>query len=63
VTRHGPGAELLARIAEDALFDLDGPIRRFGALPTPIPYSPDLEAAAVPGVAGIAQAVREVARG
>jgi len=63
VTRYGPGAELLARIAEAALFDLDGPIRRFGALPTPIPYSPELEAAAMPGVAGIAQAVREVAKG
>lgn len=63
VTRHGPGAELLAKIAEDALFDLDGPIRRYGALPTPIPYSPGLEAAAVPGVAGIVEAIREVARG
>lgn len=63
VTRYGPGAELLAKIAEDALFDLDGPIRRYGALPTPIPYSPGLEAAAIPGVAGIAEAIREVARG
>jgi pyruvate/2-oxoglutarate/acetoin dehydrogenase E1 component len=63
VARHGPGAELLAKIAEDALFDLDGPIRRYGALPTPIPYSPELEAAVMPDAAGIARAIREVARG
>lgn len=63
VTRYGPGAELLAKIAEEALFDLDGPIRRYGALPTPIPYSPGLEAAAVPGAAGIAHAIREVVHG
>lgn len=63
VTRYGPGAEVLARVAEEALFDLDGPIRRYGALPTPTPYSPGLEAAALPDAAGIARAIREVARG
>jgi pyruvate/2-oxoglutarate/acetoin dehydrogenase E1 component len=63
VTRYGPGAELLARIAEDALFDLDGPIRRYGALPAPTPYSPELESAALPGAAGIAQQIRDVAHG
>ena len=63
VARYGPGAELLSKIAEDALFDLDGPIRRYGALPTPIPYSPALEAAALPDPAGIAQAVLAVAKG
>jgi pyruvate/2-oxoglutarate/acetoin dehydrogenase E1 component len=63
VTRFGPGAELLARIAEDALFDLDGPVRRHGALPTPIPYSPGLESAALPETAGIAQAILDVAHG
>ncbi len=63
VTPFGPGAELLARIGEDALFDLEGPIRRYGALPTPIPYSPKLEAAMMPDAAGIARAIREVLRG
>lgn len=63
VTRYGPGAEVLARVAEEALFDLDGPIRRYGALPAPIPYSPGLEAVALPDAAGIAQAIRQVAQG
>ena len=63
VAMYGPGAELLATIAEDALFHLDGPIRRYGALPTPIPYSPGLEAAVLPDAAGIARAIREVANG
>lgn len=63
VARFGPGAELLARIAEDVLFDLDGPVRRYGALPTPTPYSPGLEAAALPEASGIARAIREVALG
>jgi pyruvate/2-oxoglutarate/acetoin dehydrogenase E1 component len=63
VERFGPGGEVVARIAEEALFDLDGPVRRYGALPTPIPYSPDLERAALPDAAGIASALREVARG
>lgn len=63
VTRFGPGAELLARIAEEALFELDGPIHRYGALATPIPYSPGLEAAALPDVSGIVQAIRQVAQG
>lgn len=63
VTRYGPGAEVLARVAEEALFDLDGPIRRYGALPAPIPYSPGLEAVALPDAAGIAHAIRKVAQG
>jgi pyruvate/2-oxoglutarate/acetoin dehydrogenase E1 component len=63
VARYGPGAELLAKIAEDALFDLDGPVRRYGALPTPIPYSPGLEAAVLPESAGIARAILEVVHG
>jgi pyruvate/2-oxoglutarate/acetoin dehydrogenase E1 component len=63
VTRFGPGGELLALLAEEALFDLDGPIRRYGALPTPIPYSPGLEAAVLPAAAGIAQAILDVAHG
>jgi acetoin:2,6-dichlorophenolindophenol oxidoreductase subunit beta len=62
VGRYGPGAELIAKVAENVLFSLDGPIRRYGALSTPIPYSPVLEAAALPEVAGIAEAIRRVAR-
>jgi pyruvate/2-oxoglutarate/acetoin dehydrogenase E1 component len=63
VERFGPGGEIVSRIAEDALFDLDGPLRRYGALSTPSPYSPGLEKATLPDAAGIAQAVRDVAYG
>lgn len=60
VEQFGPGGELIARIAEQALFDLDGPIRRFGARNTPMPYSPPLEAAALPAAESIAQAITGV---
>jgi pyruvate/2-oxoglutarate/acetoin dehydrogenase E1 component len=60
VERFGPGGEVVARIAERALFDLDGPLRRVGALPAPVPYSPGLEAAMLPGEERIGTAIREV---
>lgn len=63
VERFGPGAEIVARITERALFDLDGPVRRFGARDTPMPYSPPLESAALPAAEGIAVAIREVLDG
>lgn len=59
VERFGPGGELIAEIAGRALFDLDGPLRRFGALPAPVPYSPGLEAAALPTAERIAAAIRD----
>jgi pyruvate/2-oxoglutarate/acetoin dehydrogenase E1 component len=61
VERFGPGGEIVAKIAEDALFYLDGPLRRYGALPTPVPYSPPLEKAMLPDASGIAAAIRQVA--
>lgn len=63
VERFGPGGEIVSRIAEGALFHLDGPVRRYGAMPSPVPYSPGLEEEMLPGAAGIAAAVREVATG
>jgi pyruvate/2-oxoglutarate/acetoin dehydrogenase E1 component len=57
VAQFGPGGELVAQIAEHALFDLDGPVRRYGALPSPVPYSPGLEAAMLPGASGIQAAI------
>lgn len=63
VERFGPGGEIVARIAEEALFDLDGPVRRYGAQACPVPYSPGLEKTVLPYAAGIADAVREVAYG
>lgn len=63
VERFGPGGELVARIAESALFDLDGPVRRYGALPCPVPYSPVLEREALSDAHGIADALRSVLDG
>lgn len=58
VERFGPGGEIVAGIVERSLFDLDGPVRRYGALPSPVPYSPQLERAMLPDAAGIAAAIR-----
>jgi pyruvate dehydrogenase E1 component beta subunit len=40
--------ELASVIAEGAFYDLDGPVRRLGAMHVPIPFSPPLEDATVP---------------
>lgn len=50
----GFGAEIAARIAEDAFDYLDAPVRRLGGRDLPIPYSPPLEAAVIPTREGIA---------
>lgn len=60
VTDFGPGAEIAMRLTERLLYDVEGPIRRFGALPSPVPYSPPLEEAALPGSTSIARAVRDL---
>ena len=61
VESFGAGAEIAARIADQVLYELDGPIARFGALPSPVPYSPGLEAHMLPTHESIAARVREVA--
>lgn len=53
-------AELIARIAEQAFYELDAPPRRVCGVEVPIPYPYHLEEAAVPQVAGIVGAVEEV---
>jgi pyruvate/2-oxoglutarate/acetoin dehydrogenase E1 component len=60
VEAFGPGAELVARIVEEALFDLDGPVERYGALSSPVPYSPALEKHMLPDRAGIAARIRAI---
>lgn len=60
----GIGAEISAAIAESDAFDfLDAPIMRLGGAEVPIPYNPDLEKAAVPQVAGIVEASRNLVKG
>jgi pyruvate dehydrogenase E1 component beta subunit len=51
-------AEIAARLAEDAFFELDAPIRRLCGREVPIPYAAQLEEAALPQVADILTAAR-----
>jgi pyruvate dehydrogenase E1 component beta subunit len=51
-------AEVAARIAEEAFFDLDAPIARVCSAEVPIPYAKHLEEAALPQVASIVAAAR-----
>jgi pyruvate/2-oxoglutarate/acetoin dehydrogenase E1 component len=56
--RYGVTGELASVITESAFFDLEGPVKRMGAMHVPIPFSPPLEDATVP----TAQTVFEAAR-
>lgn len=58
----GIGAEIAARISEKAFQFLDGPIRRVGALDTPIPFAPPLEEFVLPNTQRIVEALRSVSR-
>ncbi len=59
----GIGAEIAARVAEGAAFDLlDAPIARLGGADTPIPYNPVLEKAAVPQEDDIVRAATRLVR-
>lgn len=56
----GIGAEIAAQVVDLAFDDLDAPIRRLNGAHVPVPYSPPLEAAIVPQVEAIAQAIRNL---
>ncbi len=58
----GFGAEVAALVAEEALDQLDSPIRRVTAPFAPVPFSPPLEQAYYPQAATIEAAVRSVMR-
>ncbi|HMM84508.1 alpha-ketoacid dehydrogenase subunit beta [Azohydromonas sp.] len=53
-------AEIAARLAEDALYELDAPVRRVCSLEVPVPYAAHLEDAALPSVERVVAAVRAV---
>ena len=57
----GLGAEIAATVAREAFWDLDAPIERVGAAPTPPPYAPSLERAWLPDRDDIAAAIRRFA--
>ena len=56
----GISAEVSARIAERALYDLDAPVERVCGAEVPLPYAKHLEDAALPQVDGIVAASRRV---
>jgi pyruvate/2-oxoglutarate/acetoin dehydrogenase E1 component len=56
----GLSAEILARVSEDALWELDAPVVRVCAVEVPIPYARHMEEAALPQVADIVAAVHKV---
>jgi pyruvate/2-oxoglutarate/acetoin dehydrogenase E1 component len=51
--RYGVTAEIAAVIADGAFYYLDAPVKRMGAMDTPIPFSPPLEDATVPTETGV----------
>ena len=57
----GVGAEISAQISERAFDYLDAPVRRVSGIDVPMPYAKNLENLAIPDVAQIVAAVREVA--
>jgi 2-oxoisovalerate dehydrogenase E1 component len=61
VVPFGIGAEIAAVVAREAFWDLDAPIERVGAAPTPPPYAPELEQAWLPDRDTIAEAIRKLA--
>jgi pyruvate dehydrogenase E1 component beta subunit len=61
--RAGPGAEIAAMLAEEAVEYLDGPILRIGARNVPLPYSPVLENYVLPATEDIITAVNTLVHG
>lgn len=57
--RSGFGAEIVAQIQEQAFDYLDGPVLRVANPNVPIPFSPNLEAQAIPDVSKIITAVKK----
>jgi pyruvate dehydrogenase E1 component beta subunit len=56
-------AEIAARIAEHAFFDLDAPVGRVCSAEVPMPYARHLELAALPSVESVVAAARRAMRG
>jgi pyruvate/2-oxoglutarate/acetoin dehydrogenase E1 component len=62
-TRMGYGAEIAARVAEEAFEYLDAPVSRLGAVNRPLPFSPVYLDVAVPTVAAIEERVLSLVSG
>lgn len=55
-------AEVAARLAEDALYELDAPVRRLCSREVPVPYAAHLEEAALPRTEDIVATARALVR-
>src|SRR5262252_603596 len=60
--RYGVTAELASVISEGAFYDLDGPVKRIGAMDVPVPFSPVLEDLTVPSEKTVFEAARALCR-
>jgi acetoin:2,6-dichlorophenolindophenol oxidoreductase subunit beta len=58
--RYGITGELASVIQEQAFYDLDGPVRRMGAMHVPIPFSPPLEDVTVPSDRQVFELARQM---
>ena len=58
--RYGVTAEIASVIAEGAFYNLDGPVKRVGAMHVPVPFSPPLEDATVPSEQAVFEMAREL---
>lgn len=56
----GVGAEISAQVTERAFDYLDAPVKRLSGADVPMPYAKNLEKLALPDVAGVVAAVKEV---
>ncbi len=59
----GVTAEIASQIAELAFDYLDAPVKRYGAMDIPVPFSPALEPATIPNVKGVVEMVHELTTG
>jgi pyruvate dehydrogenase E1 component beta subunit len=57
---YGVGSEIVSRIYEEAFDYVDAPIQRVAQKEVPLPYNANLEQAALPQVADVIKAVKEV---
>jgi len=58
--RYGITGEIASVIQEQAFYDLDGPVRRIGAMHVPIPFSPSLEDTTVPSERQVFEMARQM---
>jgi pyruvate dehydrogenase E1 component beta subunit len=59
-SRYGVTGEIASVIQEQAFYDLDGPVRRMGAMHVPIPFSPPLEDVTVPSERQVFELARQM---